>query len=850
MKQENDILYLRGSDSLLTEDPENAYKVTDGVALVYVVRVTNGAAGRRSLVCEAHAGDFIPSLCFRDELYNNWRFCISALGAAQLRVIPGGCTSVLKRRFAEAAGVRHLEREGFENGFSDLYERSTVSEDAYLHKTLQDRQGTVRQNMSLIYRSFSGDKQADMSGMSDDLLYRAAAFACAKCGIQPAPQEKIIECCGREYGIADIARVSHFACREVVLEEKWHRRDMGVLIVFIDGKPMVCVPRGACSYNIYSMEDGSCRKLTASVAAGVEPKAVTICRPFPEDSMTMRGLAKWCLGSVRVQDIVRLAVMAVLGALIGVLTPALNQMIFDELVPLGDIPAVVQICALVGSFLLANILFSAVKGMSSFRFSSRIRFECQNAAYDRLFSLPESFLRKYESADLAQRAMGVGEAVSVAASEAAGSVVVAISLAAYFVKMAQFSPGLAGISLLMTVVYAGVVLLISGLSLKYERDTARLNGEAASKLYQIISGIAKIRIAGVEERALHEYLRPFSQLRRSAQKSERLALVGRTVGVVSDSLFLIVLYIAAAKSGMELTAGAFMGFISAFGAFSAAAMQLTDSAVGVISLRPLLARIEPILSAKPELNSGMETPGELSGGIEISSVTFRYDDNSPNVLDGISLNIRPGEYIGVVGASGCGKSTLMKLMLGFETPVSGKIYYDGKDIESLDKRELRKKFGVVLQDGKLISGSIFENITITAPRATVEEVNEATAAVGLKEDIDQMPMGLHTVLSEDCGTISGGQQQRILIARAIISKPSILFFDEATSALDNITQSMVCSSLEKLNATRIVIAHRLSTIMKCDRIIVLDGGRIAEQGTFDELMEAGGLFSRLASRQM
>lgn len=850
MKQENGILYLRGSDSLLTEDPENAYKVTAGTALVYVVKVTNGAAGRRALVCEAHAGDFIPALCFRDELYTNWRFCISALGTAQLKVIPGGCTSVLRGKFAAAAGVKHLEREGFEHGFADLYERSTVSEDAYLHKTLQDKQRTVRQNMSLIYRSFSGGKQVDVSGQSDDLLYRAAAFACAQCGIQPAPQEKIIECCGKDYGMADIARISHFACREIILEENWHRRDLGVLIVFRDGKPMVCVPRGASGYNLYSMEDGSCRKLTKAESAGLEPKAVTVCRPFPEDSMSLRGLARWCLGSVRAGDIVRLAVMAVFGALIGVLTPTLNQMIFDDLVPLGDIPAVVQICALVGSFLLGNILFSAVKSLSAFRLSSRVGYECQNAAYDRLFSLPESFLRKYESADLAQRAMGVGGAAGSIVNSVTGSAVILISLVAYFVKMAQFSAALAGIALLMTAAYAAAVLAITAASLKYERNAARLNGAASSKLYQMISGISKIRIAGVEERALHEYLRPFTELRRNEQKSERLSLIGSTIGTVADSVFLVVLYTAAAKSGMEITAGAFMGFISAFGMFTAAAMQLTDSAAGVAGLKPLLARIRPILEAKPELNSGMEMPGELSGGIEISCVTFRYDESSPNVLDGVSLNIRPGEYVGIVGSSGCGKSTLMKLLLGFESPVSGKIYYDGKDIESLDKRELRKKFGVVLQDGKLISGSIFENITITAPRATVKDVNAVAEAVGLKDDIDRMPMGLHTVLSEDCGTISGGQQQRILIARAIISKPSILFFDEATSALDNITQAMVCSSLEKLNATRIVIAHRLSTIMKCDRIIVLDSGKIAEQGTFDELMAANGLFSSLASRQI
>lgn len=214
----------------------------------------------------------------------------------------------------------------------------------------------------------------------------------------------------------------------------------------------------------------------------------------------------------------RLAVMAVFGALIGVLTPTLNQMIFDDLVPLGDIPAVVQICALVGSFLLGNILFSAVKSLSAFRLSSRVGYECQNAAYDRLFSLPESFLRKYESADLAQRAMGVGGAAGSIVNSVTGSAVILISLVAYFVKMAQFSAALAGIALLMTAAYAAAVLAITAASLKYERNAARLNGAASSKLYQMISGISKIRIAGVEERALHEYLR---RSRSCAETSRR-----------------------------------------------------------------------------------------------------------------------------------------------------------------------------------------------------------------------------------------------------------------------------------------------------------------------------------------
>ena len=282
-------------------------------------------------------------------------------------------------------------------------------------------------------------------------------------------------------------------------------------------------------------------------------------------------------------------------------------------------------------------------------------------------------------------------------------------------------------------------------------------------------------------------------------------------------------------SQVDLTIGAFMGFMTAFGSFSGAMMQVVSSFLDVNSVIPAYKRCKPILDALPECEEDTILPGTLSGNIEVSNITFGYDVEAEPVLNDLSFQIGEGEYIGIVGASGCGKSTLLKLLLGFEKPQQGKIFYDGKDIDSMDKRELRKKFGVVLQDGNLISGSIYENIIITSPSSSMKRVEQVIEEVGLKKDLEDMPMGLHTVLSENSGTISGGQQQRILIARAIVGKPRILFFDEATSALDNVTQSMVCESLGKLNATRIVIAHRLSTVIDCDRIFVMDKGKIVEQ---------------------
>jgi ABC-type bacteriocin/lantibiotic exporter with double-glycine peptidase domain len=259
--------------------------------------------------------------------------------------------------------------------------------------------------------------------------------------------------------------------------------------------------------------------------------------------------------------------------------------------------------------------------------------------------------------------------------------------------------------------------------------------------------------------------------------------------------------------------------------------------------------IKPILETEPEIAEEKQVVERLMGSIELNNVTFTYDPNMPNVLDGISLKISAGQYVAIVGKTGCGKSTLMRILLGFEKPQRGAVFYDGKDIERMDLKSLRRKIGSVMQSGKLFTGDIYSNIVINNPRLTLDEAWEAAEMAGFADDIRSMPMGMFTLISEGQGGISGGQRQRLLIARAIASKPRILMFDEATSALDNITQKIVSESLEKLKCTRIVIAHRLSTIKQCDRIIVLDKGHVIEDGSYDELMAKNGFFAKLVEKQ-
>lgn len=402
----------------------------------------------------------------------------------------------------------------------------------------------------------------------------------------------------------------------------------------------------------------------------------------------------------------------------------------------------------------------------------------------------------------------------------------------------------------MLVIYGIIVFFVSRSTLKYDKQIEKAKGEASAKLYQFLNGIEKIRMAGVEDRAAYEYLLPFAEKQTFEMSKNRFAAYRLVLSGTASVMFSMVFYLIIVRSKINISTGSFMAFNSAFGSFSAAVLGLIDGILNLYQMKPQYERIRPVIETAPEDDEGKEIPGKLRGEVSLNNIKFSYDKDGSYVLNGIDLKIAQGEYVGIVGSSGCGKSTLLKLLLGFEEPDQGQVCFDGKNLKQLDKREVRKNLGVVLQNGKLIAGSIFENITITAPSATLKDVQAVIEAVGLKSDIEQMPMGVHTVLSENSGTISGGQQQRILIARAIIAHPSILIFDEATSALDNVTQAAVCESLDKMNVTRIVVAHRLSTIKNCDRIIVLQDGKIVEQGTYTALMDQNGLFHQLAARQL
>ena len=838
--------------------------IADKKVEVFIVPVYNGIPQRRLFLWALEPGIPIPGI--RQEaaaghiVADYYTFLLTS--GSKVSFTRTESNEKTEENFAKACGIPFEERDGraafgqfdtLGECICELWEMQDVLELRTIYAANMANVAARDENIRRILATFG-----KRSRINNELkhtgkpLYDAVAVLASYQKIKLKTWDEIRTVAGSRPSVHDISRISNFACRELILSENWYKQDNGPLLVYYGNKrqPMACIPQSSRSYLIYDPVSDTTQKLTKEIAASIRPKGMCLYRPFPEKPLVKKEIIRYCLDAVRIGDLVSILVFTLIGVLVGQLLPFLNQTIFDKYIPMGDLDGLYGICSVVLAFSVGNVFFQLISSMSSFRFLNRIKYQLEAAIVDRLFSLPEPFYRGYESADLAERAMTIADMFTKLMELVIKNSLTALFSFIYLARMFKCSTKLSWVAVILCLVFNAIGIGFGILQMKYEKKKMNLDGRISSLLYQLIAGVGKLRIAGAEERGLREYTKVYTESIELNIQSQNVARMANAVSMFSGTLIMAVLYYMMIHKNLGLSVGAFMAFNSAYGSFSGAIGTFVQSFLEVNNMGPAIDRVKPILRAEPECNSSLALPGDLIGGIELNNVRFSYSENLPEILHGISLNVQPGEYIGIVGETGGGKSTLLKLLLGFENPTVGKIYYDGMDIETIDKRELRKKFGVVLQDGGLITGSIYENITITHPTATEEEVNEAVRNAGLEEDIKKMPMGLNTLLSEGDGSVSGGQKQRILIARAIVGKPKILFFDEATSALDNNTQKTVIEALDALHSTRIVIAHRLSTIINCDRILVLHDGVIEEMGNYDELMAQKGLFYELASRQI
>ena len=465
----------------------------------------------------------------------------------------------------------------------------------------------------------------------------------------------------------------------------------------------------------------------------------------------------------------------------------------------------------------------------------------------RLMTLPANFFRKYSAGELRSRSQSVNQLCSILMGMVLSTGLTSLTSLVYVTQIFRYTPMLVIPSLIVilsTVIFSTASTLVQ---IRINKKQMELAAEESGMSYAMITGVQKIKLAGAEKRIFAKWLDHYSKEAELTYNPPMFIKINAVISTAISLFSTIVLYYLAIQSGIDQPS--YFAFTAAYGMLSGAFMSLSGIALSAARIKPSLEMAEPFLKTEPETSENKEIVTKLNGGIEMDHISFRYDEGRPLVIDDMSLRIRPGEYVAIVGKTGCGKSTLMRLLLGFEKPEKGSVRFDGKDINSLDLPSLRKKIGTVMQDAGLFQGDIYSNIVITAPELTLNDAWDAAEKAGIADDIREMPMGMNTIIAEGQGGISGGQRQRLMIARAIAPKPKILMFDEATSALDNKTQKQVSDALDAMGCTRIVIAHRLSTIKHCDRILVLDGGHIIEDGTYDELIAKNGYFAELVERQ-
>ena len=637
--------------------------------------------------------------------------------------------------------------------------------------------------------------------------------------------------------------------RTVELKKGWYKDAYGPILAFRkdDGSPVALLPGTIIGYTFKDPDTGNTVRLNAETEQLFDADAICFYRPLPLKKLGIPDLLLYMKRCVSTSDIFMIVFAAISVSGVGLLIPRLTRALTGPVLLSGSGSALIGLAICLACVSLSMQLFSSVSAMVSSRLSSKTSLGVQASMMMRLMSLPASFFRQYSPGELKSRSMSVNQLCSMLMSMVMTTGLTSLTSLLYVTQIFRFAPALVVPSLLIVLVTVGFSVATTFVQIGISRKRMEHAAKESGMSYSMISGIQKIKLSGAEKRSFAKWLNLYAD---GAELTYNTPMFLRANAAISTGISLIstiILYYLAVKSGMNPST--YFAFTAAYGSLMGAFSTLTGTAMTAAQIQPILEMAEPFLKTVPETQEKKEIVTNIHGSVELSHVSFRYDDDSPYILNDLSLKIKPGEYVAIVGRTGCGKSTLMRLLLGFEKPEKGAIYYDGKDIESLDLGSLRRRIGTVMQQSGLFQGDIYSNIVLTAPGLSVDEAWDAAEKAGIADDIRAMPMGMYTMVSEGGGGISGGQKQRLMIARAIAPKPKLLFFDEATSALDNKTQKQVSEALDAMGCTRVVIAHRLSTIRHCDRILVLDGGTIVEDGSYDELIAKGGFFADLVARQ-
>lgn len=718
--------------------------------------------------------------------------------------------------------------------FGEQLKERKLNDDAVISDALEQISGSVTGKR--ISATVADERLRSLDAINQVLGY----FGKRPCDMP----EKITDLEGQ---IAYAVRPYGIMHRTVKLDKGWYKNAIGVMLAEKKGGGVATLLPGKISGYYFYDTDGQKKKLNEKTEELFKPEATAFYNPLPNKKLGVAALMRYAFGNLSYSDDILVVAVTFIVSLIGLITPKLNQILFSTVIESNSVKLLVSIAIFTICVSVSTTLFGVVNSLLNARITTKVSTAVQSATMMRILSLPTSFFKDYSAGELTSRSTYIGSLCQIIMGTTIATGLTSVFSLIYIAQIFAFAPSLVAPALVIILATVLLSLLTTFVQMSVSKRQMEIGTKDSGLSYSLIAGIQKIKLSGAEKRAFSKWGNLFAQ---NAQLSYNPPVVLKLNSVFSLTISMvgtIVMYYMAVKSGVSVAD--YYAFNASYGMVSGAFLALVAIATTFAQIKPVVEMAKPILEATPEVAEVLTPVDRISGNIEINGASFRYKENEPPIFSNLSLKIKAGQYVAIVGKTGCGKSTLIRLLLGFEKPQRGAVYYDGKDISNLDLQSLRKKLGVVTQDGKLFQGDIYSNIVISAPHLTLDEAWEAAEVAGIADDIKAMPMGMHTMISEGTGGISGGQKQRIMIARAIAPKPKVLIFDEATSALDNITQKKVSDALAELKCTRIVVAHRLSTIRQCDRIIVLDGGKIIEDGTYDELIEAKGFFAELVERQ-
>ncbi len=656
-------------------------------------------------------------------------------------------------------------------------------------------------------------------------------------------------------GLVDVLDASGVRARRVRLDAEggWWRSDSTALLAFRaeDGQPVALLPGVFGRYRQIDPVTKRRVRVTAKRAAALAQEAWMFYRPLPSGTVLPKDLLDIALrGSGG--ELARLVIAGLPGGLIKLLPALALGFVANHAVAGGSVGVFYAVAVALAGFGLLGALLHLLQSTAMMRLEGRAASRLEAAFWDRLIRLPPSVLHRQPAGDLAMSGMTFQNLRDGMQGVVADSLLSIIFLLPVFAVIAFYDATLGVIALAFSL---ASLLVTAALGLRQIAPYGRMISavrRVTGRLFQIIGGIAKLRVENAEGSAIAIWAKDYREQKRAELELGALEGHSRAFGTALPFLAGGALLFAVATTGdRNVPVGDFLVVYTVFIAFQSAIARLGESFGTIAASLPAFEQMRPLLAAAPEADAEGEPVDHLGGEVLFDRISFRYDPDGPLILDDVTIRARPGEFIAIAGESGAGKSTLFRLALGFDRPSAGAVYYDGRDLRHLHLKQLRRQIGAVPQSVGLHPQDIWDNIVAHHEGATVSEVWQAARSAEIESEIKGMPMSMMTMVGASSGSVlSGGESQRVTIARSLIGGPRVMLLDEATNWLDNESQADVMQNLALLTSTRIVIAHRLSTLEQADRIYVMQAGKIAQSGSFDQLMAVDGVFKELVKRQV